>query len=161
MARASLLPEDRLLPNPKNPTRSISEADVVRRWYIADAGDKVLGRFASRVATILRGKHKVTYTPHVDGGDFVVVVNAEKIRLTGRKMLQKTYTRHSGYPGGLRNDTAQDMLQRHPDRVMRQAVKGMLPKGPLGRQMLRKLKIYAGTDHPHAAQKPAPLEIPS
>ena len=133
----------------------------MRRWYIADAGDQVLGRFASRVATILRGKHKVTYTPHVDGGDFVVVVNAKNVRLTGRKMLQKTYTRHSGYPGGLRNDTAQDMLQRHPDRVMRQAVKGMLPKGPLGRQMLRKLKIYAGTDHPHAAQKPAPLEIPS
>jgi large subunit ribosomal protein L13 len=131
----------------------------VRRWYIADAGDKVLGRFASHVATILRGKHKVTYTPHVDGGDFVVVVNAEKVRLTGRKMLQKTYTRHSGYPGGLRDDTAQDMLRRHPDRVLRQAVKGMLPKGPLGRQMLRKLKIYAGTEHPHAAQKPATLEI--
>jgi large subunit ribosomal protein L13 len=149
------------LPNPKNPTRSISEADVVRRWYIADAGDQVLGRFASRLATILRGKHKVTYTPHVDGGDFVVVVNAEKVRLTGRKMLQKTYTRHSGYPGGLRSDTAQDMLARHPDRVLRQAVKGMLPKGPLGRQMLRKLKVYAGTQHPHAAQKPAPLEIPS
>jgi large subunit ribosomal protein L13 len=147
------------LPNPKNPTRSISEDQVVRRWYIADAGDKVLGRFASHVATILRGKHKVTYTPHVDGGDFVVVVNAEKVRLTGRKMLQKTYTRHSGYPGGLRDDTAQDMLRRHPDRVLRQAVKGMLPKGPLGRQMLRKLKIYAGTEHPHAAQKPATLEI--
>lgn len=147
------------MPNPKNPTRSISEDQVVRRWYIADAGDKVLGRFASHVATILRGKHKVTYTPHVDGGDFVVVVNAEKVRLTGRKMLQKTYTRHSGYPGGLRDDTAQDMLRRHPDRVLRQAVKGMLPKGPLGRQMLRKLKIYAGTEHPHAAQKPATLEI--
>jgi large subunit ribosomal protein L13 len=147
------------LPNPKNPTRSISEAEVVRHWFIADAGDKVLGRFASRVATILRGKHKPTYTPHVDGGDFVVVVNAGRVRLTGRKLQQKEYVRHSGYPGGLRTDTAQDVLARHPDRVLRAAVKGMLPKGPLGRQMLRKLKIYPGTDHPHAAQKPTVLEI--
>jgi len=147
------------LPNPKNPTRSISEDEVERRWYIADAGDQILGRFASQVATVLRGKHKVTYTPHVDGGDFVVVVNAKRVRLTGRKMLQKIYTRHSGYPGGLRDDNAQQMLERHPDRVVRQAVKGMLPKGPLGRRMLRKLKVYAGAEHPHAAQKPATLEI--
>ena len=149
------------LPNPKNPTRSISEDEVERRWYIADAGDQILGRFASQVATVLRGKHKVTYTPHVDGGDFVVVVNAKRVRLTGRKLLQKIYTRHSGYPGGLRDDNAQQMLERHPDRVVRQAVKGMLPKGPLGRRMLRKLKVYAGAEHPHAAQKPATLEMRS
>ena len=118
------------MPNPKNPTRSISEADVVRRWYVADAGDQVLGRFASRVATILRGKHKPTYTPHVDGGDFVVVVNAKKVRLTGRKLRQKTYMRHSGYPGGLRTDTARDMLERHPDRVMRAGREGHAAEGP-------------------------------
>lgn len=159
MARAFPLSERTALPNPKNPTRSISEAEVQRHWFIADAGDKVLGRFASRVATILRGKHKPTYTPHVDGGDFVVVVNASRVRLTGRKLQQKEYIRHSGYPGGVRRDTAQDVLARHPDRVVRDAVKGMLPKGPLGRQMLRKLKVYAGTEHPHAAQKPTVLEI--
>jgi len=147
------------LPNPKNPTRSISEADVVRQWFVADAGDQVLGRFASRVASILRGKHKRTFTPHVDGGDFVVVVNAGQIRLTGRKLQRKEYIRHSGYPGGLRTDTAEQVLQRHPDRVVRDAVKGMLPKGPLGRRMLRKLKVYPGAEHPHAAQKPAVLEI--
>ena len=147
------------MPNPKNPTRSISEADVVRQWFVADAGDQVLGRFASRVASILRGKHKRTFTPHVDGGDFVVVVNAGQIRLTGRKLQRKEYIRHSGYPGGLRTDTAEQVLQRHPDRVVRDAVKGMLPKGPLGRRMLRKLKVYPGAEHPHAAQKPTMLEI--
>ena len=147
------------LPNPKNPTRSISEAEVVRHWFVADAGDQVLGRFASRVASILRGKHKPTFTPHVDGGDFVVVVNAGRVRMTGRKLQRKEYVRHSGYPGGLRTDTAQQVLERHPDRVLRAAVKGMLPKGPLGRRMLRKLKIYPGAAHPHAAQKPTALEI--
>ena len=145
--------------NPKNPTRSVSEAEVVRRWFVADAGDQVLGRFASRVASILRGKHKPTFTPHVDGGDFVVVVNAGQIRLTGRKLQRKEYVRHSGYPGGLRTDTAEQVLRRHPDRVVRDAVKGMLPKGPLGRRMLRKLKVYPGAEHPHAAQKPTALEI--
>ncbi|HTO71247.1 MAG TPA: 50S ribosomal protein L13 [Myxococcota bacterium] len=145
--------------NPKNPTRSISEAEVVRQWFIADANDKVLGRFASRVASVLRGKHKPTFTPHVDGGDFVVVVNAGQVRLTGRKLQRKEYIRHSGYPGGLRTDTAADVLARHPDRVVRAAVKGMLPKGPLGRRMLRKLKVYPGAEHPHAAQKPVVLEI--
>src|SRR5262249_4900632 len=120
------------LSNPKNPTRSISEAEVQRHWFIADASDKVLGRFASRVATILRGKHKPTFTPHVDGGDFVVVVNAKNVRLTGRKLDDKEYIRHSGYPGGLRTDSARFLLERHPDRVVRAAVKGMLPKGPLG-----------------------------
>lgn len=147
------------MPNPKNPTRSISESEVVRRWYVADAGDQVLGRFASHLATILRGKHKPTYTPHVDGGDFVVVVNAKNVRLTGRKLEQKEYVRHSGYAGGLRTTTAGRMLETHPDRVLRQAVKGMLPKGPLGRRMLSKLKIYPGDKHPHAAQSPQPLEI--
>jgi len=137
------------LPNPKNPTRSISEDEVQRHWFVADAGDQVLGRFASRVASILRGKHKPTFTPHVDGGDFVVVVNAGQIRLTGRKLQRKEYIRHSGYPGGLRTDTAEQVLQRHPDRVVRDAVKGML----------RKLKIYPGAEHPHAAQKPTVLEI--
>ncbi len=147
------------MPNPKNPTRSISEAEVVRHWFVADARDKVLGRFASHVATILRGKHKPTFTPHVDGGDFVVVVNAKQVRLTGRKLDQKEYVRHSGYPGGLRTDTARFLLDKHPDRVLRAAVKGMLPKGPLGRQMLSKLKVYPGAEHPHAAQKPTQLEI--
>ena len=147
------------MPNPKNPTRSISEAEVERHWFVADAGDQVLGRFASRVATILRGKHKPTFTPHVDGGDFVVVVNAGRVRLTGRKLQRKEYVRHSGYPGGIRVDTAQQVLERHPDRVVRAAVRGMLPKGPLGRQMLRKLKVYPGADHPHSAQKPTVLEI--
>lgn len=131
----------------------------MRHWFIADARDKVLGRFASHVATILRGKHKPTFTPHVDGGDFVVVVNAKQVRLTGRKLDQKEYIRHSGYPGGLRTDTARFMLDRHPDRVLRAAVKGMLPKGPLGRRMLSKLKVYPGAEHPHAAQKPTVLEI--
>ena len=147
------------MPNPNNPTRSISEAEVVRRWYVADAGDQVLGRFASRLATILRGKHKPTYTPHVDGGDFVVVVNAKNVRLTGRKLEKKEYVRHSGHTGGLRTVTAGRMLETHPDRVLRAAVKGMLPKGPLGRRMLTKLKIYPGASHPHAAQAPQPLEI--
>ncbi len=145
--------------NTNNPTRSFSEAEVVRRWYVADAGDQVLGRFASHLANILRGKHKPTYTPHVDGGDFVVVVNAKNVRLTGRKLEQKQYVRHSGYAGGLRTTTAGRMLETHPDRVLRAAVKGMLPKGPLGRRMLTKLKIYPGAEHPHAAQAPKPLEI--
>ena len=158
MARAFPLFQRSALPNPKNPTRSISEAEVVRQWFVADAGDQVLGRFASRVASILRGKHKRTFTPHVDGGDFVVVVNAGQIRLTGRKLQRKEYIRHSGYPGGLRTDTAEQVLQRHPDRVVRDAVKGMLPKGPLGRRMLRKLKVYPGAEHPHAAQRPTVLE---
>ena len=131
----------------------------MRQWFITDARDKVLGRLASHVATILRGKHKPTFTPHVDGGDFVVVVNAKQVRLTGRKLDQKEYIRHSGYPGGLRTDTARYLLEKHPDRVLRAAVKGMLPKGPLGRRMLSKLKVYPGSEHPHSAQKPTALEI--
>jgi large subunit ribosomal protein L13 len=147
------------LPNPKNPTHSFSEAEVVRHWYIADAADQVLGRLATRLASVLRGKHKPTYTPHVDGGDFIVVVNAKNVRLTGRKLEQKEYVRHSGHTGGLRTVTAGRMLETHPDRVLRAAVKGMLPKGPLGRRMLTKLKIYPGATHPHAAQSPKTLEI--
>lgn len=131
----------------------------MRHWYVADAADQVLGRLATRLATILRGKHKPTYTPHVDGGDFIVVVNAKNVRLTGRKLEQKEYVRHSGHTGGLRTVTAGRMLETHPDRVLRAAVKGMLPKGPLGRRMLTKLKIYPGATHPHAAQSPKTLEI--
>ncbi|NOY45458.1 MAG: 50S ribosomal protein L13 [Deltaproteobacteria bacterium] len=130
-----------------------------RDWFVVDAEGQTLGRLASRIATILRGKHKPTYTPHVDTGDFVVVVNAEKVRLTGNKLDQKMYWRHSGYPGGIKGRTARQMLERKPEDVLRLAVKGMLPKNILGRNMLRKLKIYAGPEHPHQAQQPRPLEL--
>jgi len=130
-----------------------------REWFVVDAEGQTLGRLASRIATILRGKHKPTYTPHVDTGDFVVVVNAEKVRLTGNKLDQKMYWRHSGYPGGIKGRTARQMLERKPEDVLRLAVKGMLPKNILGRNMLRKLKIYAGPEHPHQAQQPRPLEL--
>ena len=146
--------------SPHAATKSTRPADVERAWYVVDANDLVLGRMATRVATILRGKHKATFTPHVDTGDFVVIVNAEKVKLTGNKREQKTYYRHSGYPGSIRESTAGEVLEGpHPDRVVRAAVRGMLPKNSLGRQMLRKLKVYAGPDHPHAAQKPEVLEI--
>ena len=139
-------------------TRSTRPADVQHRWYVLDAEDQVLGRLATRVATMLRGKHKPSFTPHVDTGDFVIVVNAEKVRLTGRKREQKTYYRHTGYVGHVKSRTADEVLTGpHPDRVVRQAVRGMLPKNSLGRQMFRKLKVYAGPDHPHAAQKPEVL----
>jgi large subunit ribosomal protein L13 len=130
---------------------------VARNWYVVDAEDLVLGRLASRIATILRGKHKPTYSPHVDGGDFVVVTNAEKVKLTGRKAEQKRYLRHTGYPGGQRQVLLGEMLEKHPERVLRRAVWGMLPKGPLGRRQIKKLKVYAGPEHPHDAQKPEPL----
>ncbi len=130
-----------------------------REWFVVDAEGQTLGRLASRIATILRGKHKPAYTPHVDTGDFVVVVNAEKVRLTGNKLDQKMYWRHSGYPGGIKGRTARQMLERKPEDVLRLAVKGMLPKNILGRNMLRKLKIYAGPEHPHQAQQPRPLEL--
>jgi large subunit ribosomal protein L13 len=133
---------------------------VERRWYVVDAADQVLGRLATRVATVLKGKHKPTYTPHVDDGDFVIIVNADRVVLTGRKLEQKTYYRHSGYPGSIRSVTAGRLLETHPERVMEAAIRGMLPKNPLGRRMLRKLKVYAGPDHPHASQQPQPLEIP-
>ncbi|MGI6036790.1 MAG: 50S ribosomal protein L13 [Limnochordia bacterium] len=132
---------------------------VARRWYVVDADGKTLGRLASQIATILRGKHKPTYTPHVDTGDFVIVVNAEKIRLTGRKLEDKKYYYHTQYPGGLRVRTAAQLLDRKPTKVLELAVKGMLPRNRLGRQMIKKLKIYAGPEHPHGAQQPEVLEL--
>lgn len=133
--------------------------DITRNWYVIDATDVVLGRLASQVATLLRGKHKPTFAPHVDGGDFVIVINADKIALTGAKLAdKKTYT-HSGFPGGLKSTTYVEMLAKHPTRAVERAVRGMLPKTTLGRQQLDKLKIYAGPEHPHAAQQPQPFVI--
>lgn len=132
---------------------------VQRNWYVVDATDKTLGRMASEIARVLRGKNKPEYTPHVDVGDFVIVVNAEKVKVTGRKLDQKHYYRYSGYPGGMKSITLRKQLDIHPDRVINTAVKGMLPRGPLGRQMFRKLKVYAGPEHPHQAQQPEPLEL--
>ncbi|MCS7235621.1 MAG: 50S ribosomal protein L13 [Armatimonadota bacterium] len=134
-------------------------SEVQRRWFVVDAQGKVLGRLASRVAAILRGKHKPTFTPHVDGGDFVVVVNAEKVKLTGRKLQEKVYYWHTGYPGGIKSATAAQMLERKPEWVVQKAVQRMLPKNPLGRRMLKKLKVYRGPEHPHAAQRPEPLDL--
>ena len=147
------------MPNPASPTISVRAEDVERRWFVVDAADWVVGRLSTRVAHVLRGKHKAIFTPHVDTGDFVVIVNAERVRFTGRKLEQKKYYRHSGYAGSLREVTAGRMLETHPERVLEAAIRGMLPKGPLGRRMLKKLKVYAGPDHPHAAQKPQALEI--
>jgi large subunit ribosomal protein L13 len=141
-------------------TQSTKPADVQRRWLVVDAEDQVLGRLATRVAMILRGKHRAAFTPHVDTGDFVIVVNAEKVKLTGRKREQKTYHRHTGYTGHVRSVTAGKLLEGpHADRVVRQAIRGMLPKNSLGRQMLRKLKVYTGSEHPHEAQKPEVLSL--
>ena len=134
-------------------------ANRQRDWYIVDAQGKTLGRLATQLADILRGKRKPEYTPHCDTGDFIVVVNAEKITVTGRKLEQKRYWRHTGYPGGIRSRTLAEMLDRQPEEVIRKAVKGMLPRNRLARQQLRKLKVYAGEEHPHAAQQPKPLEI--
>jgi large subunit ribosomal protein L13 len=130
-----------------------------RNWLVVDASGKTLGRLATQIADILRGKRKPEYTPHVDVGDFVIVVNAERISVTGNKRQEKRYYRHSGYPGGLRSRTLEEMLARRPEEVIRLAVKGMLPRNRLARAQLRKLKVYAGPDHPHAAQKPEPLEV--
>lgn len=130
---------------------------IDRKWYVVDAEGKTLGRLASEIAKVLRGKHKPIFTPHIDTGDYVIVVNAEKIKVTGKKMNQKIYYKHSGYVGGMKETTLKDMLKRHPERVVEFAVKGMLPKGPLGRQMYRKLFVYVGPDHKHAAQKPEAL----
>lgn len=131
-------------------------SEVQRDWYVIDASGKVLGRLATQISTLLRGKHKPTFTPSVDGGDFVIVVNAEKIVLTGRKPDQKIYYRHTGYPGGLKATPYKMMLAKHPDRILRLAVKRMLPKNRMGRRLLSKLRIYAGPNHPHAAQQPNP-----
>ncbi|RMF47246.1 MAG: 50S ribosomal protein L13 [Deltaproteobacteria bacterium] len=140
-------------------TKSANAATVQKNWYVVDLEDKVLGRAAAQIAHVLRGKHKPVYTPHVDTGDFVIVVNADKVRLTGNKLADKKYYRHSGYPGGLKEITAGKLLEKKPEELIRKAVKGMLPKNKLGRQMFRKLKVYAGGEHPHAAQQPKPLEI--
>ena len=141
-------------------TYSAKPSEVERRWWLIDASDAVLGRLAVIAAMRLRGKHKPTYTPHIDCGDHVVVVNAEKVALTGRKLETKMYRRHSGYPGGLREIPAGEVLKKQPVRLVESAVRGMLPKGPLGRQMVRKLKVYAGSTHPHEAQQPQALELP-
>ena len=141
-------------------TQSARPAEVERRWFVVDATDVVLGRLASRVATILRGKHKPTFTPHVDTGDHVIIVNAEKVKLTGRKREQKLYHRHSGYMGSIKTVNADTLLKGpHADRVVRKAVTGMLPRNTLGRKMLTKLKVYAGPHHRHAAQKPVELDL--
>ena len=140
-------------------TFSAKPAEVTRDWYIIDAEGKTLGRMATEIARRLRGKHKPEYTPHVDTGDYIVVINAEKIHVTGNKMKQKTYYHHTGYVGNLKSITLEKLLQKAPTRVIEKAVKGMLPHNPLGRAMYRKLKVYAGAEHPHAAQQPATLEI--
>jgi large subunit ribosomal protein L13 len=140
-------------------TYNAKPGEVERRWYVVDADGQTLGRLATRIADTLRGKDKAQYTPHVDTGDFVVVVNAEKVRVTGNKLDQKRYYRHSGYPGGLRSRTLREQLDRRPTEVIRKAVKGMLPRNRLARQQINKLKIYAGPEHPHEAQAPQPLEV--
>lgn len=134
-------------------------AEVERKWYVVDAEGKTLGRLASQVAAILRGKNKPTFTPHVDGGDYVIVINAEKVEVTGKKRSEKIYMRHTGYPGGLRELTFEQLLEKHPEEIVRHAVKGMMPTGKLGRQMFKKLKVYAGPQHGHAAQKPENLDV--
>ncbi|MBD3165604.1 50S ribosomal protein L13 [bacterium] len=140
-------------------TAHLNRETVERKWYVVDAEDQVLGRLSSRIASILRGKHKPTWSPHVDGGDFVIVTNAEKVRLTGRKPEQKYYLHHTGYPGGMRKTPISRVLEKQPERVVRKAVWGMLPKNRLGRKMIKKLKVYSGPEHPHKAQKPESLPL--
>lgn len=140
-------------------TYSAKPHEISRGWYVVDASGKVLGRLAAEIARRLRGKHKPEFTPHADTGDYIVVVNADKLRVTGRKADQKIYYRHSSYPGGIYSTSFAKMHARFPDRVLRLAVKGMLPKGPLGYAMLRKMKVYAGATHPHSAQQPKQLEL--
>ncbi|MBT8232896.1 MAG: 50S ribosomal protein L13 [Saprospiraceae bacterium] len=135
-------------------TKSAKKEDVQRNWYVVDAQSEVVGRLGTKIATVLRGKHKPNFTPHVDTGDFVIVINAEKARFSGAKMDQKEYQRYSGYPGGQKSRTAREMIEKKPLEIIEHAVKGMLPKNRLGRQMFKKLFVYAGPDHPHAAQKP-------
>jgi len=130
-----------------------------KTWYVVDAKDQVLGRVAVKIANILRGRHKPTYTPHVDTGDYVVVINADKVQVTGAKTTDKIYWHHTGYPGGIKGISFEHLRQSHPERIIERAVKGMLPHNPLGRDMLRKLKVYAGAEHPHSAQQPQPLDI--
>ena len=138
-------------------TFSAKPAEQDPTWYLVDAENEVVGRLAARIAAVLRGKHKPEYTPHVDCGDAVVIVNADKVRFTGKKETQKTYFRHSGYPGGVTAPTVREVREKHPERILERAIKGMLPKTKLGRQMASKLKVYAGTEHPHDAQQPQPF----
>jgi large subunit ribosomal protein L13 len=145
--------------NPK--TYSAKRAELEARWYVIDAENMVLGRLASQVAMILRGKHKPTFTPHMNGGDFVIVVNAEKVAVTGNRLDQKLYYRHSQYPGGMKIETLRQALERHPERVIERAVKGMLPRNRLGEDIRLRLKVYAGPTHPHQAQKPEPWKTPT
>lgn len=140
-------------------TVSMRAEDVERSWWVVDAENLTLGRMATEIAHRLRGKHKAEYTPHVDTGDYVIVINADKVRVTGNKENDKVYWRHSGYPGGIRGVNVADMRAQHPERIIEKAVKGMLPRNPLGRAMYRKLKVYAGAEHPHSAQQPKPLEL--
>jgi len=140
-------------------TKSFNSSTAAQRWYVVDADDKVLGRLATRVASVLRGKHKPQYTPHADVGDFVVVINAEKVKLTGRKEEDKMYHHHTGWVGGIVSHSAELVREQKPEMLIETAVKGMLPKGPLGRQMFSKLKVYAGGEHPHSAQKPEELSL--
>ncbi|PHI19469.1 50S ribosomal protein L13 [Lewinellaceae bacterium SD302] len=140
-------------------TKSANESTVVREWHVIDADGEVVGRLASRIATVLRGKHKPDYTPHFDNGDHVIVINAEKVRFTGQKMSKKVYLRHTGYPGGQRAATPNDLLARKPELVLRNAVKGMLPKTKLGRAQIKKLHLYAGAEHPHSAQQPKEFKL--
>jgi large subunit ribosomal protein L13 len=145
-------------PRPRR-TFNVKKAEAQRDWYVVDVADLVLGRAASRIAHVLRGKHKASFTPHVDCGDFVVVINADKVKLTGAKLEDKYYRRHSGHPGGFWEATASQMLENKPEEVVRFAVKGMLPRGPLGRKLFKKLKVYAKSEHPHAAQQPKTLSV--
>jgi large subunit ribosomal protein L13 len=140
-------------------TLSIRSQDVRHDWLVVDAADRTLGRLATEIAHRLRGKHKAEFTPNVDTGDYIIVVNAEKVRVTGRKTTDKIYYRHSGYPGGIKGTSFERLRDTHPERIVENAVRGMLPRNPLGRAMFKKLKVYAGPDHPHAAQQPQPLEI--
>jgi large subunit ribosomal protein L13 len=140
-------------------TFSAKSHEVTRDWFVVDASDKVLGRLATEIARRLRGKHKAEYTPHVDTGDYIIVTNAEKVTVTGRKFKNKMYYRHTGYPGGIKVDSFEKLQARNPVKIIELAVKGMLPKNPLGREMYRKLKVYVGSEHPHAAQQPKQLEI--
>ncbi len=140
-------------------TFSPKDSDITRQWHVIDASGVVLGRLASQAAVLLRGKHKPIFAPHVDTGDFVIVINADKVALSGNKLEQKQAYRHSGYPGGLRSVSYGELMEKHPERAVEKAVRGMLPKNSLGRKTLRKLKVYAGPDHPHQAQQPVPFEI--
>ena len=142
-----------------NRTHTARQADIISEWKVVDAAGKPLGRLASEIARVLQGKHKPIYTPNILTGDYVIVLNAAQVAVTGKKLEQKKYYRHSGYPGGIKVKTAEEMLDHHPERVIRNAVKGMLPKNPLGRAMLKKLRVYAGPDHQHEAQQPQPLEL--